>query len=761
MIVPSLVKYLQADIPTPANIGFPGYNAIDLTPKRIRQDTASLRIDHQFNEQTSAWFRYTGYTQPESAPVGWPGDTNSLFQHGYQGAVSVTHTFGGGSKVLTGGFGRNSYETNDLPRTNLPSTLGLNLGFSPSFINNLAVIGLANPYVAIDGFNSQPGNSGAEFTQMANVYEYKGDFVWVHGRHTIQMGADSQTNNANGPIISAGENFNTPQTSNLESPAGTGSGLASFLLGVPDSFSYENLDVTEHGGWVDGAYIQDSWKATSRLTVNLGLRYDVTLIPIYGTPGSRGPNTAYVGDEDFDRGQYVVADLPPACDPAVGLGEPCIPGGTLPDHVIVTPHKNHSIIRNTFDNIGPRLGLAYRLSSNTAIRAGAAKFFDNWAAVAQNAQNYQASWPSVAASLGLNLNYPTSANPLPTIGWANPVSATWVNGVELPAPTPFTQAEWFIDPQYQNAYSEQWNFGIQHSIGRSTVLEADYVGQHSSRLDVGEFGDTAVTPGPGDISLRQPYPYMTPTYYDKSIGKASYNAFDFKLRRTVSAGLSYIISYTWSKAINLGCDGYFDSEGCDTQTPYDLKNDRSVAGFDLPQLLSASWTYDLPFGNGRTYASGNKFFDALIGRWALNGIYTIRSGEPFTVLTSGDIANTGNGGSERPNIVGPAIPSNRTWQEYLNTSSFQVPAAYTFGDAGRNAYRLSHAGNLDVSIFRNFKLPMSEATRLEFRAEFFNAFNYAVLGGCLDNIVQDPNFGIASCTRNTERQLQFALKLYF
>jgi hypothetical protein len=224
--------------------------------------------------------------------------------------------------------------------------------------------------------------------------------------------------------------------------------------------------------------------------------------------------------------------------------------------------------------------------------------------------------------------------------------------------------------------------------------------------------------------------------------------------------LSYIISYTWSKAINEGCDGYFDTEGCNVQEVYNRKDDRSVAGFDVPHLLSATAAYDLPFGKGRQFSTGNKVLNALIGPWGLNGILTLRSGEPFTLNVYGDIANIG-GNSERPNVVGPAFPSTRTWQEYINTSSFQVPASYTFGTLGRNALRLGSFSNFDLSIMRDFPIPLREATRLQFRADFFNAVNHPVLGGCLDSYVQDPDFGIASCTRNTERQIQFALKLFF
>jgi len=271
----------------------------------------------------------------------------------------------------------------------------------------------------------------------------------------------------------------------------------------------------------------------------------------------------------------------------------------------------------------------------------------------------------------------------------------------------------------------------------------------------------ATVPGPGDFSLRAPYPYITPTYYDKSIGRASYNAFQFRLRRTTTKGLSYILSYTWSKTMNTGCDGYFGAEGCEIQQVYKLGADKSVAGFDVPQMFTANWTYSLPFGNATRFASGNKGLDAVIGHWFLNGIFTLRAGEPFTVAVNGDVANIGGTGYERANIIGPPLPATRTPQEYLNRSSYVVPDAFTYGDLGRNFSRLGKASNFDFSVFREFPLPINEVTRLQFRAELFNALNHPVLGGCLDATVQDANFGLANCTRNTERQIQFALKLYF
>jgi len=755
MIDQNLVKFVQAALPTPINTGVVGYNAIDSTPNFIPQEAGSLRLDHQFTTQTSAWARYTGFDQPDQMADGWPGTRLWNYFHGYQAAGTITHAFSDGSKVLSGGFALVGVVDNEVPNDGVPPNLWSQVGFSPNFAANFTEGYFFNPSVLISGFNTRPSN-GWTGNQISDIYEGRGDFTMVHRRHTIQMGADFSANNLDAWNLSVDDSFSTPQTSNLESPAGTGAGLASFLLGVPDSAQRRNTRQTTHGGWCDGLYIQDSWKAFGKLTVNIGLRYDLMLRQIYGDAKT---GNQFVGNTDLDKGVYILANVPPACNAAAGVGAPCIPGGTLPANVIVTPFSNHAILHNSYDNWGPRLGLAYHLRPSTVVRAAAGKFFDLWSATGQMAQNYEGNWPSLGELISQNLNYPTSTTSLPNTTWQDPFHSG-SGAVQLPAPNPFSQVNWMTDPRIQNAYSEQWNTGVQQSFGVSTILEADYVGSHDSRLDSGGIGNVARTPGPGDIAPREPFPYITPTFYDKSIGRASYNAFQFKLRRTATKGLSYIISYTWSKTMNTGCDGFFGSEGASIQQYYRLGADKSVAGFNVPQMLSANWTYDLPFGKGMRFSSGSKGLDAVIGNWALNGIFTIRSGEPFTLAVSGDIANIG-GNDERPNIVGPPIPSNRTWQNYIDTSSYQVPAAYTFGDLGRNANSLGKASNLDLSVFRDFPLPLTEVTRLQFRAEFFNSLNHPVLGGCLDSTVQDPNFGIAGCTRNTERQIQFGLKFYF
>lgn len=369
--------------------------------------------------------------------------------------------------------------------------------------------------------------------------------------------------------------------------------------------------------------------------------------------------------------------------------------------------------------------------------------------------NYQGNWPSVGFVLANNLNNPTSQNPTPTTPASDPLNLA-ATGV-YPTPTPFNQVNWMIDPYYKDAYSVQWNFGVQHQFGTNTVVEADYVGSRDSRTDSGSYRNTAVTPGPGNPQDRAPFPYITPTYFDRSVGQASYNAFQFSLRKTVSHGLTYLVSYTFSKAENLGCDGFFGSEGCSVQNPYDLRADWSVAGYDVTHLLSASWVYNLPFGNGQRYASSSRFFNSLVGNWSLNGIASFISGVPYNVSASGDIANTGNV-VERANQIGPPFTANPTASQFLNPASFVDPPPFTFGTEGRNNLRAPFVSNMDLSIFRDF--PLREDKRLQFRADFFNAPNWQALG-VPDNTVGDPNFGVVFGTAQTEREIQFALKLYW
>jgi hypothetical protein len=270
-------------------------------------------------------------------------------------------------------------------------------------------------------------------------------------------------------------------------------------------------------------------------------------------------------------------------------------------------------------------------------------------------------------------------------------------------------------------------------------------------------GNAALTPGPGDPQLRAPYPYILPQNgYVTSVGKANYNALQVSSEGRTSHGLTHKLAYTYSKAINFGCDTY--SSFCDVQDPYHFERDKGVAGYDLTHIFSASAVYELPFGKGKRWSASNGVVEHLISGWQLNGIVYLSSGTPYDVQAPIQISNTNNiTGAERPNIVGD-VYANTTKLNPINVNAFSLPAPFTFGDMGRNSLRSDWRKNLDVSFFRGFQL--GESKKLEFRMEAFNVTNTPVFA-MPDNNITDPNFGQVSATANTERQLQFALKFYF
>lgn len=757
LINQSMVKYAQAVYPAPVNIGVTGFNGLDSTSNILRQDLASIRFDQQVRSKDTVFVRYTGMTQPFTGSGGFTGYESNRYFHGYNGALSWIHTFSGNG-VAQFTFGRNSMEYNN-PTTfaNAPPTLATELGFSPNFVSPFIGGTTLLPSLNPGTPNFPSGGQAISNSHTSNVTEVKGDVSLIHGRHTFKGGADFASNNFEALYLNNNVGFSSAETScnfcyatKSGAPAG-GLGLASFLLNVPDNAGLRNVHETEHGGWVDGFYFQDQWKATDRLTVNLGLRYDVTLIPIYGNSKE---NTNTTGDIDFNNGTYIIQKAPAACSSTVGA--PCIPGGTLPDHVVVTPHSNHSIFNNTYDNWQPRLGVAYRLSPTLVMRAGYGRFFENWAAITQTAQNTEGSWPQLGQLLASNLNQ----NAVPTITSFDPFP-----GTSVPAPTPFASSgfiQWYMNPLQKNPYSDQWNFGFEKQMGSANVISANYVGARSERLDVGGFYNVAMTPGPGDaatIASRRPYPYIPPTYYDRDTGHSNYNAFQFSFNRRASSGLSYILSYTYSKNMSVGCDGWYGVEGCSIQDPYHIQHDYSVAGFDLTHIFSFSWVYQIPVGPGKRFSTQNRALDYALGNWEFNGLFFTSSGQPFSVGVNGDIANTGCG-CDRASGVGGGSPfeANKQPQQWLNPAAFTSPAPFTFGNLGRNSLRADWPRNFDLTLFREF--PIAESKRVEFRAEFFNAFNTPLFGGP-DSNISDSTFGQVFSTANSARIIQMALKFYF
>ncbi len=745
--------------PNPA-VNVPGANLYDTTPTRTNSDSYSGRLDQNFGTHDSLFGRVSYINEPVTSSGGYPGVLDSIAIYGWNDVVHWSHVFGPTS-IFDFTFGRSlGNDTVAINFLNVPADFGtslINAGFSSQYLANFSTTpSTLIPIVGIAGYASSGGSGTNQIqnTQLSNTYQYGANFTKILNKHTLKAGAIFSTNNWVGGVFGASESTSSFQTSNLQNPAGpsgkgTGDALASFLVGVPTSSNRNNAVEEEHNGWIDGAYVQDQFKVTPRLTVNAGIRYDVAIWPVYGRLSNK---TGFVGNMNLGNGTYMISAVPPACTPT--LGAPCIPGGTLPDKVILTPNSNHSLHNTDTGNWQPRLGVAYQPLQRTAIRAGYSRFFDEWSGTAETAQGPGGNWPSVAA---LNIY---SQNPnVPTANIADPLSLG-SGAVFYPAATPFQEAAYYFNPSLKTPYTDQWNVGVDQQFGSNTTLSLVYAGSHSGRLNMGGQANTATYPAPGDadqVASRREYPYITSTNYYDSTGNSNYNALLATLNRTTSNGLTYLISYTWSKSIDLACSGNYGVEGCLLQNFYDPRADRSVSGFDLTNIFSANVVYELPFGFGKPFSSNNAAVNYLIGGWQINGITTLTSGTPYSITANGDLANTGNTFVQADKIANP-VPANRSAAEWINPAAFTTPPAYTFGTFGRNALRSDWYKNVDVSVFRQF--PVKESASFEFRLEAFNVLNDVVFAAP-NSVVNAPAFGSVTSIANTPRQLQAALKFRF
>lgn len=750
MIDPNALKYARVVFPAAISTSNPNINGVDTQPTHQLRDQYSVRIDEQINATNSAWFRFTRARVRQNGNAGLATLNSFLNQQAFNLGASFLHTFNP-STTLQASYGRNilTWAAGTFfpgAPAGFTSSLGLSNNWACSFLPQVSASKCLIPDMSISGFAG--GGQDTYNNTPANVSEWKADFAHIHGRHTIKAGLDILTSHFTNYAGNEDASFTSFQTANLETGAG-GSALASFLLGVPDSADYGNVVTTQHPGMETGYYIQDQWKATDKLTVNLGFRYDITYWPRYGNVAH---NNNVQGDLDLNNGVYYLQAIPPSCE-STGKA-PCIPGGTLPAHVELSPIAPR-IFHNGFDNWQPRLGLAYRLNQKTALRASAGRVYDNWSAVTQLGQNYGGAWPRMNAVYALGLNQTTV-----TRTFEDPLGLG--SGAQfLPDPTPFNQVNYYVDPHLQMPYSDQWNLGLQRELGANTVVSANYVGSHNSREDVSAIENTAPTPGPGDPSLRYPIPYITPTHFDKSIGRSNYNAFQLSLNKKASRGLSYLIAYTWSKSMDIGCSGFFGVEGCSIQDWYNLDNNKSVSAFDLTHMLNVSWVYELPLGKGKALTSHNRVIDYAFGNWQVNGVLTLSSGPPYSLQACGDIANVGNSGcrlerldqTSDPKLSNPGPPPGY----WFNVNAVATPARYTWGNMGRNTLRGDWLRNFDFSLFKVF--PVTETKRFELRGEAFNLFNLHYFG-TPDNIIGDPSFGQVT-TASPQRIIQLGLKFYY
>lgn len=767
-----------------------------------------IRIDHRFSDKnlltakySQQWSNYTPYScfKDFADPCG--SGPNQGAAHLF--ALNDTHTFSP-TLILTTtiGYTRGSEEIdayNSSLNKNPLSTLGL-----PSYLNSNGFLGvpaifISNYYSA--GYTSIGQDPYGNYHQGQDTGQLTGLLTKIVGKHELKFGAEGrvhqqnyiQTNAPNGIF-----NFSNLGSSQCPVPDITvcgGDSLASFMMGqmIGGGGYYEIQFEPASESFQYAGFVQDNWKVTPKLTLNIGLRYDVT------TPRTERHNRMDWWDPS------VVSPLQ-------------VPGlGTLYGGEMFNSPSVRSDWVTDWTDVQPRFGYAWQFNDKTVIRGGYGIYYDQSRGGANGLLSYGSQgfnqYTSVVPTYQNDGATPwtTLSNPFPN-GLIQPPGSSLglLNDVGYGAIGPIRTFAWDRTP-----YEQEWSFGIERQLPFSMLLDLQYIGKKGTHLyfadannqdvlgpwvenltptQIGNLGNYVpnpfasvltnpyfansplTSPTVQQFQLLLPYPQFTSVTSDEPPSATSiYNALQIVLEKRYSNALQLSFNYTWSKSIddssiydtNLSwlANGANSGVG-EVPDPNRLYLERSLSTFDMPQQWKFEYTYDLPFGRGRTFFSKMpRALDLVVGGWKTAGVWTIHDGFPLQFTVSGGGTPIWTYGGQRPDLLGPpefagGPESNWINNYFANDNVFQIPAPYTLGNAPRTVgtVRTPFFFSNNLSVLKEFAV--YEQVRLELRLEAENAFNHPVFG-TPDTYVGDPNFGAISYTAVGPRQCQLALKVYF
>lgn len=717
-----------------ANTGAPGALASNFinNPELTRDDNQfDIRIDHRINDANSLFGRYSlensnllfpnALLSAQDPFGGGSGKGNNSTIHAQSVTLNYIHTFSPRFLSETrAGFTRTYY-------------IGLPLGNGNQLLNSINIPNQRYnstiqtiPTFTVSGLTNMGPQSNVPNYSVLNTFQASQNFSYAIGSgHTLKFGGDMIRRQLNNDFIgSAPGTFSFSgvyTTSNAASSAQNGNAVADFLLGLPASSAQSVL----LGGFgrrdiVGSAYVQDDIKLTRRLTVNAGVRWDLwtPFVEVH----DRQSNF------DLATARLIVAS----------------PNGPL----------GRTLRDTNWHNLAPRIGAAYDLtgSGKTVIRSG-------------YSINYIEDLSAGSTLLPFNLPFAYIAQTVNSTGILP--ARTLQQGYPAPVFPSLSNLSGQVEmtaTNYRTEYAQNWSFGIQRQLGGNYVLDVAYVGNKGTHL-LQRINGNQPYPAAGNSATHRPFyaefPNMTTLDGLLSTANSTYESLQVKFSKRFASGLSFLVDYTYGKAIE-GSEGVGENAVTSpvetmAQNPLDRAAEKALASFDVRQRFVASYVYELPFGKGKPYLkSGAAAY--IFGNWRVDGITSLIGGNPFTVAMATSTLNTGT--FQRPNsICNGNLGEDWTAARFFNTSCFVAPAIYTYGNAGRNILSGPATKNWDFSLQRTF--PVKEAIRFELRGEYFNLFNtpafYPPQGS-----VGLPNFGQLTAIRTgSNRQGQVALKLYF
>jgi len=581
------------------------------------------------------------------------------------------------------------------------------------------------PFFLLNDFGMVSGGTSAPRQWFTEHYVYEGNVTLVRGKHVIKTGLQT---------IREDDTFQEIYIPNglfVFSGIFTGYDMADMMLGIPSEFQMSpQLFNPLFRNWYVMPWVQDDWRVTPKLTLNLGIRYewrpwpvskDNTITNIVLPPGGNSASLILAGP----------------CTPIPAIVRTC--DTSLPTSISPTRSTINSTDKTAF---APRVGFAYQIgeSNRTVVRGGYGIF-------------YQAEPFNQFVFLSINPPFVSfydrfnNSSNFQSWDFYNPLAGQPPGGVQ------FT----YIPQTSTIPYLQAWNLGFQQDLGAGFVLDTTYVGNKDTKLWARTWPNQP-PPGPGDIQARRPYTNVSTVAGDAPVGNANYNGLQVRVDKRYSQGLSMLAGYTWSKGITdsqMAETGYFVP---DLQNNYCRICNRGPTASDVRNRFTLSSVYELPVGRKQHYLSNvTGVTDKLVSGWQVGGIVSIQSGAPLTVTLAFDNPNVGEG-TKLPNVLRNPNNGPKTIAEYFNTEAFAVPPPYTFGDEGINSVRGPGFSDVDLSAVKNTIL--FRETNLQFRVEFFNAFNHSILG-TPNSVVGTPLFGQITNTLLENRQIQFALRLSF
>ncbi len=702
-------------------------NYISNPVKATAENRGDVRVDHQITSTQSFFGRYS----IDDAQIKMPNTYNDVIG-GNENAFSGPNSIRGQNGVLA--------YTNALS----PNIVAdYRFGFS-KFTSFLLASPLSDPVwsqipgrdptdrfqptapiISPSGYGGLGDSRSEPQVRLEHTFENIANLAWTRGKHNLKFGIDFRHRLISEPKVAPGQssfgrfNFDNTLTNNPSSPAGTGNAVATMLLGYPASTTrYFFLPPNAHViGNEFNYYARDDWRVTNKLTLNLGVHYEID------TPYHEADN--YWVNFDPVTAQILIAG------------------------------KNASSTagwKTDYHSIAPRIGFAYQASSRTVLRGGYGIFYDPQANEGTTIRQ-QLQWPF---ALVYTLT-PGSLFP------GNRVSQGFISASSLPPglfDTPFGNLKG-IQFDFRNASIQQFNFGIQQQLTIHSSFTASYVGSLGRHLTWTD-PINQPSPGPGNIQTRRPYNAQYPNVqgisYLESAGNSAYNSLQVSFQQRLNAGFFFTANYVWAHSLdNAPFDG--GANGPVPQDPTNRRADWGNSDNDIQHRANIYGTYELPFGPGKPFFKGNSALNKYaFGGWQLNSIAVLQTGLPFTITTTGSPTNTGAG--SRANVV-PGItsaPANQSINSWFNPAAFSFPTAYNWGNLGRNTLRGPDEVNVDFTVEKKF--PIVENKLLLFRAEFFNIFNHPQFA-IPASTIGSAGVGTITSTSHPARQIQFVLKFRF